>query len=110
MAPVWNPRVVLGLRADHQADWLCVGTYPSTDSSPSLRCVRPIRPTELGKINRLLTAMSHQMPDEIDHNVLLHLARACLCGESPDPHRGAQEAAAIYKWTELMSAEARSVR
>ncbi|KAK3356783.1 hypothetical protein B0T25DRAFT_139483 [Lasiosphaeria hispida] len=113
MAPVWNPRLVLGLRADDQTGWLCVNTTnvnTSTSQDPPRRCPRNIYPSELGKINRLLADMSHQMPDQIDHNVLLHLARACLCTEAPDPHRGSQEAAVIYRWTELMSTEAGSVR
>ncbi|KAK0710801.1 hypothetical protein B0H67DRAFT_646227 [Lasiosphaeris hirsuta] len=113
MVPVWNPRVVLGLRADDQAEWLCINTgsvNTSAPQDPSRRCPRHIHPSELGKINRLLADMSNQMPDQIDHNVLLHLARACLCSKAPDPHRGGQEAAVIYRWTELMSAEAGSVR
>ncbi|KAM7199749.1 hypothetical protein V8F20_005619 [Naviculisporaceae sp. PSN 640] len=112
MAPIWNPRLVLGLRTDDQTEWRCVGTSPSTESPGEalVRCDRLIRPSELGKLNRLLAAMSQQMPDQIDHNELLHLARACLCPDMPNPHRGAQEAAVIYQWTELMSAEACELR
>ncbi|KAK3314561.1 hypothetical protein B0H66DRAFT_446112, partial [Apodospora peruviana] len=110
MAPIWNPRLVLGLRADDETEWRCVGTNPSAESGSPSRCERSIRPSELGKVNRLLAAMSHQMPDQIDHNELLHLARACLCADTPGPHRGRQEAAVIYQWTELMSAEACEMR
>ena len=112
MAPIWNPRLVLGIRADDQTEWRCVGTTRSTRGGPEapIRCDRAIRPSELGKVNKLLAAMSNQMPDQIDHNELLHLARACLCSETSKPHRGAQEAAVIYQWTELMSAEASELR
>ncbi|KAM7215577.1 hypothetical protein V8F06_009044 [Rhypophila decipiens] len=117
MAPIWNPRLALGLRTDDQNEWRCVGNNPSTEPPNSEskattpgRCNRPIRRSELGKLNRLLAAMAYQMPDQIDHNELLHLARACLCPDVPNPHRGAQEAAVIYQWTELMSAEASELR
>jgi len=101
----WDPRVALGLVADNQAQWCCVGTVSSDPDEPR-RCSRPISAADIDTAKGLLVDMSHQLPDLIDHSLLLQLAEACLCTEGSDPHRGAQEATVIYGWTEMLAAEA----
>ena len=101
----WDPRVVLGLVADDQTQWCCVGTVSSNPDEPR-RCSQPISSAGIDTAKGLLVDMSHQLPDLIDHSLLLQLAEACLCTEGSDPHRGAQEATVIYGWTEMLAAEA----
>jgi hypothetical protein len=64
----------------------------------------------VNKIDKLTANISHQLPDEIDYNILLHLARACLCTEQPGPHQGDREASVIYEWTDIMGGEAARIR
>ncbi|KAL8393876.1 hypothetical protein RB595_003579 [Gaeumannomyces hyphopodioides] len=121
MASIWNPEEVLGLRPEGdqtQGVWRCVARVPkvaldggAVEDDGTQRCQRPIRPCEHNTIRRLLADMSHELPDQVDHNLLLHLARACLCVDAtPEPHRGRQEASVIYEWTELMCNEAWRLR
>ncbi|KAI6353313.1 hypothetical protein MCOR25_009032 [Pyricularia grisea] len=127
MTTIWNPEKVLGLqRISHQQEgWRCAGILPAetrnTESSDSAqegevnpspaRCNHPLRQADNNTIRRLLAEMSHEMPDQVDYNMLLHLARACLCTDaSPEPHRGRHEARVIYGWTEMMGREASRIR
>ncbi|KAL8341054.1 hypothetical protein RB601_006922 [Gaeumannomyces tritici] len=120
MASTWNPEEVLGLHEDSPSRgvWRCVARVPkvapdggAVEDDGTQRCQRPIRPCEQNTIRRLLADMSHELPDQVDHNLLLHLARACLCIDAtPEPHRGRQEASVIYEWTELMCTEAWRLR
>ncbi|TLS27993.1 hypothetical protein PpBr36_00891 [Pyricularia pennisetigena] len=127
MTTIWNPERVLGLQrsSHHQNGWRCAGilsaetrnTAPSDTvqegeptTSPT-RCSHPLRQADNNTIRRLLAEMAHEMPDQVDYNVLLHLARACLCTDaSPEPHRGGHEAGVIYEWTEMMGKEACRIR
>ena len=84
---------------------LCIATVFSSDSKPE-RCTRVLPPSDVNTINRILTDMTLYMPDQVDHIILDNLAKACLCTADPSPHRGSQEAAVIYRWTEMLSAEA----
>jgi hypothetical protein len=82
-------------------------------ASPGLqqrRCTRAIQPMDLTQMNKLLDIMARQMPDEIDHTMLLQLAKASLCAENPGPHRGVQEADVVYGWTSLLLREATALR
>ncbi|KAK4455349.1 hypothetical protein QBC34DRAFT_460256 [Podospora aff. communis PSN243] len=105
---LWDPHVVLGLRAAGASatEILCVGTTSASDVQSSCRCSRVLSLSDTDTANRLLAEMVLQMPDQVDHNTLLQLAEACLCPTDPNPHRGSQEAAVIYRWTEMLSAEA----
>lgn len=125
MTTIWNPERVLDLQriSPQQEGWRCVGILPaearntaSSDtegkaaSSPA-RCSHPLRQADNNTIRRLLAEMAHEMPDQVDYNMLLHLARACLCTDaSPEPHRGRHEARVIYGWTEMMGMEACRIR
>jgi hypothetical protein len=100
---VWTPIDVLQFRHDEHSQMLCAGISRSSSHRP---CDRVIPLSEVQAIKTILDDMTTQMPDEIDHNVLLRLACTCLCAG----HRGHQEASVIYRWTELMSAEAGTVR
>jgi hypothetical protein len=104
----WDPHVALGLRAAgaNATEILCVGTTPASGLKFPCRCSRVLSPSDTDTANRLLAEMALQMPDQIDYNTVLQLAEACLCPADPNPHRGSQEAAVIYRWTEMLSAEA----
>ncbi|KAK0625903.1 hypothetical protein B0T14DRAFT_508751 [Immersiella caudata] len=104
---LWNPHVALGLRAAgvNANEILCVGTTSTSGLEPC-HCTRVVSPSDTDVANRLLAEMASHMPDQIDHDALLRLAEACLCPTNPNPHRGSQEAAVIYRWTEMLSAEA----
>ncbi|KLU88206.1 hypothetical protein MAPG_07193, partial [Magnaporthiopsis poae ATCC 64411] len=121
MASIWNPEEVLGLHPEDDESrsvWRCAARVPKVapdgsamEGDATQRCQRPIRPCEHNTIRRLLADMSQQLPDQVDHNLLLHLARACLCVDgTPEPHRGRHEASVIYEWTELMCNEAWRLR
>ncbi|TLD26671.1 hypothetical protein PspLS_04600 [Pyricularia sp. CBS 133598] len=127
MTTIWNPEKVLGLeRISHQQEgWRCAGILPAeirnTASSDTVqegelipspaRCSHPLRQADNNTIRRLLAEMAHEMPDQVDYNMLLHLARACLCIDAfPEPHRGRHEARVIYGWTEMMGREACRIR
>jgi hypothetical protein len=99
-SPRWNPGVLLSLfEEEGEPDWFCV----ANDSGTGHRCRRRIPEVNVAVINQILPGMALQVPNQIDHVLLLELAQACLC---TDAHRGTQEAAIIYRWTSLMSAEA----
>lgn len=73
------------------------------------RCHNLISVVESPDISNLVQEMAQQLPDEVDHSLLLSLAEACLCPSHRT--RGPQDAAAIiYRWTALLQAEARRIR
>lgn len=111
MAIIWNPRSTLGLPPDNQEEWHCIGVDSSGDDEHlTSTCGRTIHPLDLDRVHVILSVIARQMPDEVEHEILLDLARACLCTEHPGAHRGDQDAVIIYKWTELLSAEASEIR
>jgi hypothetical protein len=101
MPSIWNPEAVLSLHHSSSSPLHCV----TTSRSSHKQCTRPIPSSDLTTIDKLLSDMSLQMPDQIDHPVLLRLARSCLC----TAHRGRHDASVIYRWTELLSCEAEAI-
>lgn len=111
MTIIWNPRITLELQSDAQQEWRCIGSNSSNDSedfAPSYGHIAQLSGPDW--IRNILFVISRQMPDEVEHEILVDLARVCLCTEHSGGHHGDQNATIIYDWTELLSAQASGKR
>ncbi len=108
---LWDPCLTLNLQSGGESEWICAAlSAEGSDDNTRRRCTRTLRAAEVNKIRCLLAEMAHQMPDQVEYNVLLHLGRAALCSDQPNPHQGHEEANVIYEWTRLMGIAAEQAR